>query len=93
MQWDAGMATPMHTPHGRGYESSLIYFSHKNNYWTEKEMQSSCPDFANITDYWRDTAPAYGENGTGVRPEPVVDNEIVIHTPWSAFVCLLVFFL
>ena len=32
-KWDAGMATPDHTPKGRGYEQSLIYFHHANDYW------------------------------------------------------------
>ena len=27
-KWDAGMATPDHTPAGRGYNSSLLYFHH-----------------------------------------------------------------
>ena len=27
-KWDAGMATPDHTPAGRGYDTSLIYFHH-----------------------------------------------------------------
>ena len=30
-KWDAGMATPDHTPKGRGYDSSLIYFHHAND--------------------------------------------------------------
>jgi len=33
-KWDAGMATPDHTPQGRGYDQSLIYFHHANDYWT-----------------------------------------------------------
>merc|ERR1719506_2867039 len=33
-KWDAGMATPTHTPVGRGYESQLCYFHHANSYWT-----------------------------------------------------------
>lgn len=32
-KWDAGMATPDHTPYGRGYESFVGYFQHANNYW------------------------------------------------------------
>lgn len=28
-KWDVGMATPRHTPHGRGYDTSLNYFEHK----------------------------------------------------------------
>lgn len=33
-QWDAGMATPDHTPMGRGYHSALHYFHHANDYWS-----------------------------------------------------------
>lgn len=28
-KWDAGMATPRHTPQGRGFDTSLGYFEHK----------------------------------------------------------------
>ena len=34
-KWDAGMATPQHTPIGRGYTSWLGYFHHANDYYTE----------------------------------------------------------
>ena len=30
-KWDAGMATPDHTPKGRGFDSSLDYFHHALN--------------------------------------------------------------
>jgi len=33
-KWDAGQATVDHTPAGRGYERSLFYFNHCNDYWT-----------------------------------------------------------
>ena len=33
-KWDAGMATPDHTPHGRGYDIALNYFHHCNDYWS-----------------------------------------------------------
>ena len=29
-KWDAGMATPDHTPHGRGYQTAMNYFHHAN---------------------------------------------------------------
>lgn len=32
-KWDVGMATPRHTPHGRGFDTSLSYFYHTNDYW------------------------------------------------------------
>mmetsp|Transcript_18321 Transcript_18321/g.40070 ORF Transcript_18321/g.40070 Transcript_18321/m.40070 type:complete len:601 (+) Transcript_18321:53-1855(+) len=33
-KWDAGAATPEHTPAGRGYETSLNFFGHTNDPWT-----------------------------------------------------------
>jgi arylsulfatase I/J len=32
-KWDAGMATPQHTPMGRGYDSFYGYYQHANSYW------------------------------------------------------------
>ena len=32
-KWDCGMATPRHTPRGRGYDTSLHYFHHMEDYW------------------------------------------------------------
>jgi hypothetical protein len=31
----AGMATPQHTPYGRGFQEFYGYFQHANNYWTK----------------------------------------------------------
>lgn len=33
-KFDIGMATPDHSPLGRGYESSLVFFHHANNYYS-----------------------------------------------------------
>ena len=41
-KWDVGMASPQHTPKGRGYDTSLHYFEHKNDFWTQACMQSAC---------------------------------------------------
>jgi len=41
-KWDAGMATPRHTPAGRGYDTSLVYFSHDNDCWTGVATESQC---------------------------------------------------
>uniref|UniRef100_A0A7S3YS59 Sulfatase N-terminal domain-containing protein n=2 Tax=Lotharella globosa TaxID=91324 RepID=A0A7S3YS59_9EUKA len=49
-KWDAGMATPDHTPRGRGYMSSLHYFHQSNNYWTQ--TQHACQGRP-IVDLWR----------------------------------------
>lgn len=36
-KWDTGAATYAHTPEGRGYNSSLIYFSHAVDYFTHRD--------------------------------------------------------
>ena len=41
-KWDCGMASPDHTPRGRGYDSSFGYFHHANDYWVE--AIGKCPD-------------------------------------------------
>jgi len=35
-KWDVGMATWDVTPKGRGYDTSLFYYHHDNDYWTSK---------------------------------------------------------
>ena len=55
-KWDAGMATFDHTPRGRGYDASLHYFHHENDYWDY--TVSECPSPANksaragVIDLW-----------------------------------------
>ncbi len=43
-QWDAGMATPYHTPQGRGYDTSLNYFGHGNWMYSNAEWGGSETD-------------------------------------------------
>ena len=61
-KWDAGMATPDHTPKGRGFDSSLGYFHHANDYFNETE--GSC-NKTPIVDLWDTDKPASDLNGTG----------------------------
>ena len=61
-KWDAGMATPDHTPQGRGFDTSLSYFNHANDYYTEEA--GNC-DRVKIVDLWDTDKPAYSLNGTG----------------------------
>ncbi len=61
-KWDAGMATPDHTPKGRGFDSSFGYFHHANDYYTEKT--GSC-NKKGVVDLWDTDKPAHGVNGTG----------------------------
>lgn len=62
-KWDAGMATPSHTPRGRGFNTSLGYFEHKNDFWSKGIMQSEClgkhaAEWGNLTDLWDTDRPA-----------------------------------
>merc|ERR1712070_175865 len=55
----------MGTPHGRGYQSSLHYFHHANDYWTSKT--GTCgkkPNQVGIVDLWDTDRPAHGKNNT-----------------------------
>ena len=71
-KWDVGMATPKHTPYGRGYETSLHYFEHKNDFWTHACMQSECcPNYGlyadnhtEIPDFWEAAKPLRNWNLT-----------------------------
>ena len=61
-KWDAGMATPDHTPKGRGFDSSFGYFHHDNDYYTE--YIESCKGYGPIVDLWDFDQPANKSNGT-----------------------------
>ena len=61
-KWDAGMATPDHTPKGRGFDTSFGYFHHDNDYYTE--IADSC-NGTGVVDLWNTDQPAHGINGTG----------------------------
>ena len=61
-KWDAGMATPDHTPQGRGFDTSFGYYHHANDYYSE--VMGSCNN-TNVVDLWDTGKPAHGVNGTG----------------------------
>jgi arylsulfatase I/J len=65
-KWDAGMATPDHTPKGRGFMSSFGYFHHANDYYTEK-AGLCIYNKSGVTpvDLWDTDKPATDKNGTG----------------------------
>jgi arylsulfatase A-like enzyme len=73
-KWDAGMATPTHIPKGRGYSTSLNFFSHGNWMWTEdvwvgSTVNASRPPKCVLNngcarDLWDTDGPAIGLNGT-----------------------------
>ena len=71
-KWDAGYASPRHTPAGRGFDASLAYFYQVNDYWTMrtyKSEASGCDAYLNasselVVDLWEDDHPARAFNGT-----------------------------
>jgi arylsulfatase I/J len=63
------MATPFHTPEGRGYDTTLNYFTHKNDFWNMQSDQDACQQ--PVVDLWQANksvspagSPAFGLNGT-----------------------------
>eukprot|EP01064_Diplonema_japonicum_P008406 TRINITY_DN15861_c0_g1_i1.p1 TRINITY_DN15861_c0_g1~~TRINITY_DN15861_c0_g1_i1.p1 ORF type:complete len:522 (+),score=73.66 TRINITY_DN15861_c0_g1_i1:57-1622(+) len=60
-KWDAGMATVEHTPQGRGYDDSLHYFHHMNDYWN---MTIGECNGTGVVDLWETNMPARGLNNT-----------------------------
>ena len=66
-KWDLGMATPDHTPEGRGFNSSLIYWEHMSEQYTQKIFPggTACTLYdPTISDLWSNGGPAVGLNGT-----------------------------
>ena len=84
-KWNAGMATPDHTPQGRGFMTSLGYFHHTNDYWTMQRTDDishkihQTPDCygKNFTDLWLTDKPAFGLNGTGEYEEHLFGRYVV----------------
>ena len=60
-KWHLGLATPGHTPRGRGYNHSLVYLDGANDYWTQK-TGDWCD--ALTVDLWEDAGPALGQNNS-----------------------------
>jgi len=59
-KWDAGMATQAQTPQGKGYNKSLFYYWHANDFWTMKTdpCMLSNGTTANPVDLWDTSKPA-----------------------------------
>ena len=65
-KWNVGTATYEHTPEGRGFDSSLIYFSSSNDYYTQQVGEC---DGTPIVDLWDSGKPARELNGTGYEED------------------------
>ena len=58
------MATPEHTPLGRGYENSLVYFHHVNDAWSFVAWSEKQCLGKDIIDLWTGDTPAHGLNNS-----------------------------
>jgi arylsulfatase B len=58
-KWHIGLATPDHTPHGRGYAHSLSYLDGANDYWSHT-TGDWCKN-GGYTDLFASLGPAYAE--------------------------------
>jgi len=59
-KWHAGQASLSHIPYGRGFDSSLGFFSGGESHWDQR--LSACNGV--YADLWDNDKPAYGLNGT-----------------------------
>ena len=74
-KWNVGMATNTHTPEGRGFDSSLIYFSSSNDYYTQHSGECSGKD---VVDLWDSGSPAQNLNGTAYEEQIFKDRILSI---------------
>jgi hypothetical protein len=67
-KYDVGSATLRHTPEGRGFNGSLIYFSHAIDAYKQTDYcgpgGGGCTCGDRFVDLWQDGAPASSLNGT-----------------------------
>lgn len=74
-KWDAGMATPEHTPLGRGYESWLGYYQHANDYWRKSVGITSTGEVDNCLNSLADFSMHNATYRGGVRDGPSTSAE------------------
>ena len=67
------MATQKHTPAGRGFHRSLIYFHHCNDYWSStvsNKTDGFCSFDSDVVDLWRHDNSSVGGSGGPAIPRP-----------------------
>lgn len=64
-KWDVGMASGEHTPTGRGYDTTLHYYHHSNDYYTFQDG-TRC-NGTGITDLWNMRGPEEAPFGRGAK--------------------------
>lgn len=85
-KWDAGAQTWDHTPEGRGFASSLGYFGHRVNYWTQ--VGDGCNNMdvfdGTVVDFWDSGGPATALNGTGYVDYLFVNRSLEVINSFAA---------
>ncbi|CAE8657425.1 unnamed protein product [Polarella glacialis] len=80
-KWDAGMATPEHTPDGRGYDSWIGFFQHANDYWRKNMPMQATGEIDNCLNTFKDlfmhnaTFRGGVQDGTSYSPKCLKDPE------------------
>jgi hypothetical protein len=74
-KWDTGMATPQHTPAGRGYDTTMIYFHHAN--------VRSNPPIRYHGAAWPPRSPARGSPARCCRCSPLERKRRCTQDYWS----------
>jgi arylsulfatase I/J len=67
------MATPFHTPQGRGYDTGLSYFHHSNDYYTEAGDGTMC---RGAIDIWGTAGPAREFNTSWGRENNLANGSV-----------------
>eukprot|EP01079_Euglenida_sp_SAG-EU17-18_P009674 gene9674-1741_t len=68
-KWHLGFSSFKHIPIGRGFNSSLGYFHHTNDYLTEVDGVTPCQGYHKVHDLWLDNAPAVHLMGQGYEEQ------------------------
>jgi arylsulfatase B len=74
-KWDMGALSARHTPEGRGFNGSRVYFSHaidaftQNDYCGPDSTGGACTCGDRFVDLWEDGAPARALNGTALADD------------------------
>ena len=76
-KWDVGMATRDHIPKGKGFDTSLGYLYHLNDYFNETVKIEECNNNT-FVDLWDTDSPARVLNGTGYEERLFLERVVQI---------------
>lgn len=66
-KWDVGMATPEHTPQGRGFETFIGYYGHANDYYRKSNILTATGEVDNCLSKFVDFSMHNSSFRGGVR--------------------------